>query len=87
MYTGRGKLELDIELRFPDPNQEIICYCGNGNRSILAADSLRRMGYKNVSYIDGGFYAWKEEGMPIVKNVISASERMDMDEQTKHISA
>src|SRR5688572_6677767 len=26
----------------------IVLYCGGGNRSILAADNLQKMGYKNV---------------------------------------
>ena len=61
---GRGMLELDIEEKVPDPNTTIICHCGGGGRSALAAESLQKMGYKNVRSMAGGFKAWKAAGLP-----------------------
>src|SRR6202789_322357 len=46
-HLGKGILERDLEARFPDPNAEIIMYCGGGYRSILTADVAQKMGYKN----------------------------------------
>jgi rhodanese-related sulfurtransferase len=43
-------------------------YCGGGYRSALAADSLQRMGYRNVWSMDGGFRAWQDAGLPVVKS-------------------
>ncbi len=47
-HLSRGTIELDIEEKVPDLNALIICHCGGGGRSALAADSLQKMGYKNV---------------------------------------
>ncbi len=58
---GRGVLEYHIADEVPDTEQEIVLYCRGGNRSALAADSLRVMGYENVYSMQGGFRAWSEE--------------------------
>ena len=67
IHLSRGMLELDIEEKVPDPNAVIICHCGGGGRSALAAESLRKMGYKNVQSMAGGLKAWKAAGLPTVK--------------------
>jgi len=36
-------------------------------RSALVAESLQKMGYKNVSSMAGGFKAWKAAGLPTEK--------------------
>ena len=61
---SRGLLELEIEEKFPDRNMTIICHCGGGGRSALAAETLQKMGYKNVRSMAGGFKAWKAAGLP-----------------------
>ncbi|KAJ3113718.1 hypothetical protein HK100_001899 [Physocladia obscura] len=65
-YTGRGNLERDIEHYAPDVFDDIVLYCAGGVRSIIAADALQRMGYKNVSSLVGGYGAWKSAGKEIV---------------------
>jgi rhodanese-related sulfurtransferase len=66
-HLGKGIIERDIETVIPDTGAEIILYCGGGYRSALAADNLRQMGYTNVYSMEGGFRAWKEAGLEIVK--------------------
>jgi phage shock protein E len=63
-HMSRGTIELDIEEKVPDHNAMIICHCGGGGRSALAAESLQKMGYKNVRSMAGGFKAWKSAGLP-----------------------
>ena len=63
-HLTRGTLELEIEEQVPDLKTPIICYCGGGSRSALAAESLQKMGYENVRSLAGGFRAWKEAGLP-----------------------
>jgi len=60
IHVSKGYLECQIENTVPDPNKEIILYCRRGNRSAIAADSLQRMGYKNVKSLQGGISAWQE---------------------------
>ncbi len=67
VHMSRGMLELEIEDKFPDRNMTIICHCGGGGRSALAAESLQKMGYKNVRSMAGGFKAWKTAGLPTTK--------------------
>ena len=63
-HLGKGVIERDVEVTFPDKNRELILYCGGGYRSALAADSLQQMGYTNVVSMDGGWRAWNEKRLP-----------------------
>lgn len=65
VHLSKGVIELDIEEQAPDLNTPIICYCGGGSRSALAADNLQKMGYTNVRSLAGGLRAWKDAGLPI----------------------
>jgi rhodanese-related sulfurtransferase len=67
MHLSRGTIELDVEEKVPDANAMIICHCGGGGRSALAAESLQKVGYKNVRSMAGGFKAWKAIGLPTTK--------------------
>jgi rhodanese-related sulfurtransferase len=67
-HLSRGTIELEIEEKVPDRNAMIICHCGGGGRSALAAESLQKMGYKNVRSMAGGFKAWKAAGLPVAKD-------------------
>ena len=65
VHLGKGVLERDIEKMFPDPNTEIIMYCGGGYRSALTADVAKRMGYGNVASLIGGYKALVQAGWPM----------------------
>jgi len=67
IHLSRGTIEPDIEEKVPDPNANIICHCGGGGRSALAAESLKKMGYQNVRSMAGGLRAWKAAGLPTTK--------------------
>lgn len=55
VHLGKGVLERDLEEMFPDPNQEIIMYCGGGYRSVLTATVAQKMGYRHVYSLIGGY--------------------------------
>ena len=61
----RGYLEFQIEKKVPDKNARIVLYCCSGLRSILAAESLMKMGYTNVSSLKGGVIGWVEADLPL----------------------
>jgi phage shock protein E len=67
LNLSRGTIELDIEEHVPDRETIIVCHCGGGGRSALAAERLQKMGYKNVRSMAGGFKAWKAAGLPTMK--------------------
>lgn len=64
VHLGRGVIERDIISAFPAKNTELILYCGGGYRSALAAESLQKMGYSNVSSMIGGWRAWRDAEAP-----------------------
>ena len=49
-----------------DKNKEIVLFCAAGGRSALAAKTLKNMGFKNVSHIDGGFTLMKNSGFKVI---------------------
>lgn len=61
-HLSKGIIERDIENTVADKDQEIVLYCGGGSRSVLAADNLKKMGYKNVVSMDGGWRGWLKAG-------------------------
>jgi rhodanese-related sulfurtransferase len=68
IHLGKGVIERDVESRLPDTSAPVVLYCGGGFRSALAADSLQKMGYKNVLSMDGGIRGWREKGFPVTKD-------------------
>ncbi|NOR75703.1 MAG: hypothetical protein GQ525_11140 [Draconibacterium sp.] len=44
---------------FPETTEEFILYCKKGSRSILAAEAIKKLGYKNVKIITDGFKKWE----------------------------
>jgi len=68
IHACRGSIERDIESLVPDRGATIVLYCGGGFRSALAAESLQKMGYRNVISMDGGWRGWNEAGFPVVKD-------------------
>ena len=57
VYFKEGKLDL---------NKEMVLFCAGGLRSALAAKTLKDMGFKNVSHVDGGFGALSHSNFKIV---------------------
>ena len=57
LHLGKGVLERDLEELIPNPQTEIIMYCGGGFRSVLTCDAAQRMGYSNVHSLAGGYKA------------------------------
>ena len=58
----RGFLEMRIEEAVPDKSVPIVAYCAGGVRSLIAARTLKEMGYENVTSMSGGYTAWKNAG-------------------------
>ncbi len=42
-------------------NEEVICYCRSGKRSLNAAMVLEQMGFSNVKNLTGGMLEWQEK--------------------------
>ena len=75
IHLGKGVIERDIEKELPDKSTPIVCYCGGGFRSALVCDNLQKMGYTNVTSMDGGFRGWSGKGLPIVTESVEPTSR------------
>ena len=42
-------------------NEEVICYCRSGKRSMQACMMLETFGFTNVKNLEGGMLSWKEK--------------------------
>ena len=72
-HIPRGMLEFWLDPEGPyfkngkiDLSKELVLFCAGGLRSALAVKTLKEMGFKNVSHIDGGFAAISQSNFKIV---------------------
>lgn len=66
----RGVLEFKISSHPAFQNKQdanITVYCLTGGRSALATEALNKIGYSNAVSMDGGFTAWKDNGLQIIQ--------------------
>tara|TARA_R110002072_G_scaffold97972_2_gene215513 strand:+ start:11755 stop:12132 length:378 start_codon:yes stop_codon:yes gene_type:complete len=66
LHMSKGTIERDIEKKISNKDIELVLYCKSGYRSILAADTLKKMGYTNVKSMAEGFNGWIQKQYPIV---------------------
>jgi molybdopterin/thiamine biosynthesis adenylyltransferase/rhodanese-related sulfurtransferase len=65
-HVPRGYLESRIEGIVGDRSRRVILYCATGQRSALAAHTLKDMlGYENVASMTGGITLWKDRGYDV----------------------
>ena len=74
MLVPRGILETACEYDYEDSvpelvearDREIIIICRSGNRSLLAALTMKIMGYKNVRSMKTGLRGWNDYELPLM---------------------
>jgi len=75
LHAPRGMIEWYADPTYANHKAElaeardknVVIHCATGGRSLLAAQSLRRLGFKNVSSMAGGFKDWSAKGLPVEK--------------------
>jgi hydroxyacylglutathione hydrolase len=60
--------ELEVRAVELPRDRPIVTYCGHGERSATALSVLERLGFGPLTNFDGGFGAWREEGLEIESN-------------------
>lgn len=82
---GAVRVDSDSALRTAlngvDPDQPIVVYCSVGYRSAKAVRDIQKMGYPNVSNLEGSIFAWANEGRPIFRGGEPVSKVHPYDEQ------
>ena len=63
MYLPRDAFVPDVREQF-ETDCRLLCVCGDGRRSELAAQQLANAGF-SVDYIDGGLNAWAEQSLEL----------------------
>jgi rhodanese-related sulfurtransferase len=66
LVIGRNVLEWRLDPTSPwripqvtGPEQEVVVFCDEGYASSLAAATLRRLGLRQATDLDGGYQAWR----------------------------
>ncbi len=76
VHVPRGFLESRVAGVAHDLDHELLISCASGQRSLLAAVTLRDMGYTNVSNLAGGFARWKQNNHPVeVPRILTPAQR------------
>ena len=68
LFVPRGLLEAACDWDYDDTvpelaggrDREIVVICRSGNRSVLAAHTMMRMGFKSVSSLKTGIRGWND---------------------------
>ena len=78
-HVPRGYLESRVEgIVGNDRSQRVIIYCASGQRSALAANTLKELlGYENVASMNGGITLWKDRGYDVEVPVSLTKEQRE----------
>ncbi|WP_395681316.1 molybdopterin-synthase adenylyltransferase MoeB [Dokdonella sp.] len=73
----RAAIEARIASLAPALDREILAICASGGRSLLAAKTLRELGYAHARSVRGGHARWQREGLPMEQGEldVDAAER------------
>lgn len=88
----RGILETACEYDFEETvpalvearDKDVVLVCRSGNRSILAAEVLQKMGYQNVFSLQTGLRGWNEFEQPLVNK---ANQQVSLDSADEYFQA
>lgn len=73
--------EYDYEETIPElaaaREREIVVICRSGYRSVLAAHTMQRMGYKNVASLKTGMRGWNDFEQPMID---AQGQEVDIDD-------
>jgi rhodanese-related sulfurtransferase len=68
-WVPRGWLELWIGEIVPSKDTPIAVTCNDGRASALAAATLKELGYRQLSILEGGMDAWRKADLPVERGL------------------
>src|ERR671910_3205428 len=78
VHVPRGYLESRIDGAVADRDARVILYCASGQRSALAAHTLKELlGYTNVASMTGGITLWKDRGYKVEVPTVLTPQQKD----------
>ena len=73
VHAPRGMLEFWVDPQSPyhrevfaQKDKKYVLFCAAAGRSALACRDLQNMGFGPVAHIEGGFTAWRAQGLDIL---------------------
>ena len=80
----RGILEIAVDYGYEETvlelvearNRRVVVICKSGNRSILAASTLKLMGFTNTASLETGLHGWNDYEQSLINK---QGHRMDLD--------
>ncbi len=63
----RGNLELQIHKMIDSKESVVITFCRSGFRGLMAAETLKQLGYKYVYNLSAGLKGWARAGYPFIE--------------------
>src|ERR1700712_2989152 len=60
-----GRIALEAEVRLPRKDVRIVVYDAGEGLVAAAVDQFRRLGYTNLSQLDGGLGGWRTAGLEL----------------------
>lgn len=76
LFVPRAQLPEKVESLLPDKNIPIVIYCAAGVRSLLAAKTLKEMGYSKVFSMKEGIEGWKAARYELASDSGLTSEQL-----------
>jgi phage shock protein E len=55
------------QLKALDREKPYLVHCASGGRSTKSLETFKKLGFKQIYHLDGGFNGWKEAGLPVEK--------------------
>ena len=50
-----------------DKSDTYVLHCASGRRSTKSLETFKKLGFKSIVHLDGGFAAWQKAGLPVEK--------------------
>ncbi|WP_051179160.1 rhodanese-like domain-containing protein [Thermodesulfovibrio thiophilus] len=67
IWAPRGLMDFQAYNWLPDKEKTYLIYCKTGGRGSIVACDLKKLGYKNIYNLKGGFEAWQQAKEAIEK--------------------
>ena len=76
-WLPRGWLELRVDEIAPGRASPLAVTCADGLSSVLAAATLKTLGYADVAVLEGGMAAWRDAGLPLEPGLNGVAAPLD----------
>lgn len=67
LFIPYNEIEQNLGKLPSDKGARIILYCRSGSMSSIAAKTLTRLGYTNITDVEGGMFAWEMQDYPLMQ--------------------